>query len=68
MTDFENKGVEVGGLSDRLGKAIVDRTGRPSGSPANWEALNGVSADGPPPTEEEMKELIGRISNELLKL
>lgn len=69
MSDlFEKEGVQIKGLSEKLGRGILDSSGRPSGSPANWEATRGKTSELPPPDDDEMSELVAKISNELIEL
>jgi hypothetical protein len=51
---------------EALGKGIVDKYGRPSGSPANWEATAGLTSEPEPISEEEAQEEIAKISEQLV--
>lgn len=59
--------VVVPGL-ESLGRGILDKYGRPSGSPANWEATNGKSDEPGPISEEAAADEIAKIGEQLIEL
>jgi len=60
QTGFETAMV-IPGL-EHLGRAIVDKSGVPSGSPANYEALRGSEQQGP--SKEFVDSVIAKIAAE----
>lgn len=59
--------VIVPGL-ESLGRGVLDKQGRPSGSPANWEATAGKSDEPEPLTPEAAADEIARIGEQLIEL
>jgi hypothetical protein len=51
---------------EALGKGVLDKYGRPSGSPANWENTAGASDEPLPISEEEAQDEIAKISEQLV--